>query len=267
MASEVDRVLLQLETVRVVVEPKHDRVARVWLNRPRQLNALNTQMLEDLCTAFEFLQKQYEFPVIVLSGCGKSFSAGADLKSAPGVLPDGASSRARRHANQLGRRAITAIARSEAITIARVQGHAIGGGFGLMCSCDIRVVTKDATLSLPEVDLSLPLTWGLTARLIKDVGRPKAMELITLCESLAPSEALSLGMINRVAADEKELDTVVDDWAARLASKNETTLHLVKTQFRALDHMMDTGDVTAYDNDLILYRAYLDGHAARKSKL
>jgi enoyl-CoA hydratase/carnithine racemase len=257
-------ILLQLETLLVKRDPVIPAVARVWLNRPKRRNALNTQCLEDICTAFAFLERKYEFTVVILGGYGRSFSSGADLKDPPGQLgEEGATGRARRHAIQVGRRAIAAIEHLDAITIARVQGHAIGGGFGLMCACDLRIVTMDTRLYLPEVDIAVPLTWGLTTRLIRDVGRPKAMELITLCDDLPPIQALSLGLINKVVADEQALDAAVDGWAARLAAKNGTALHLVKTQFRASDYSADLGNVTEFDNDWLLYREYLDRQKAR----
>ena len=127
-----------------------------------------------------------------------------------------------------------------------------------MCACDFRFVTADSRLYLPEVNIQVPLTWGLTARLIRDIGRPKAMELITLCDDLPPAQAESLGLINGVAQSEAELEELVNTTANRLTGQNETTLHLVKTQFRALDHTVDSGDVTEMDNDMLLYRGLLD---------
>ena len=162
---------------------------------------------------------------------------------------------------QIGRRVIAAIENTEAITIARVHGHAAGGGFGLMHACDMKVCTRDARLWLPEVDLQIPLTWGLTARMIRDVGRSRAMELITLCDDISPADAVRLGVVNRVVENEGELEGVVLDWATRLARKNETTLHLVKTQFRALNRNIDIGDATETDNDFLLYSKMLDEQA------
>lgn len=243
------------------------KIGRVWMNRPEARNALNFQIMEDIEAAFFFLQKQYHIPVVIFGGKGKSFSAGADLKGVPWELPSSASAgrripgRERRHMAQVGRRVIAAIENLEAITIARVHGHAAGGGFGLMHACDMKVCTHDARLWLPEVDLQIPLTWGLTARLIRDVGRSRAMELITLCDDIKPEDAKRLGVVNRVVADERELEGVVLDWAARLARKNESTLHLVKTQFRALNRNIDIGDATETDNDFLLYSRMLDAQA------
>ena len=89
------------------------------------------------------------------------------------------------------------------------------------------------------------------------------MELITLCEELPPSTALALGLVNKLAADEEELALLTMDWARKLAKKDATTLHLVKTQFTALGHQTDLGDVTAYDNDLLLYTGMLNESASK----
>merc|ERR1719510_1267742 len=112
-----------------------------------------------------------------------------------------------------------AIQELEAITIARVQGHAIGGGFGLLMACDLRIVAKDALLFFPEVDLGNFLPWGLTPMLAEEIGPAKAKELILTCDALDPSEAMTLGLINRVVADETELDEAVESLAYRIAAK------------------------------------------------
>ena len=252
--------LLQLETLIVEqIEAGGICYGRVWLTRPVARNALSSTALQDIVQAFSFLQNtQHQLQVVILAGKGKSFSAGADLKEAGAGSTSASSGRARRHAAQLGRRAICAIESLEAITIACVQGHAAGGGFGLMLACDLRLCTHDARLWLPEVDINMPLTWGLTARLIRDIGRPKAMELIAFCDDLLPETALRLGLINQVATSELELEQIAIQWAERLANKNPTTLHLVKTQFKSLDHTIDLGNSTMFDNDWLLYNKMLD---------
>jgi enoyl-CoA hydratase/carnithine racemase len=105
-------------------------IARVWLDRPAKLNALNPQALEDICAVFGELQRRFETPVVVLGGRGRAFCAGADRSDPPARLGrgSGAGPRERRWTSQLGRRALEAIEHVEAITIARLHGHVIGGG-------------------------------------------------------------------------------------------------------------------------------------------
>src|SRR6187401_2659057 len=101
-----------------------------------------------------------------------SSCAGADRKDPPARVArsSGASAGARRHAAQVGLRALEAIERSEAITIARLHGHVIGGGLVLALGCDLRVAAATTSFHIPEVDLGVPLTWGAAPRLAREIG-------------------------------------------------------------------------------------------------
>jgi len=227
-------------------------VTRIWLDRPAKLNALDTQTLEEIIAVFEEQQRAFESPVIVLGGRGRAFCAGADRASPPGRLArgSGASARERRWTAQLGRRATEAIERCEAITIARLHGHVIGGGLVLALACDLRVAATDTVLWIPEVDLGIPLTWGAVPRLAREVGPAKAKELILLCDRIDAVTAGSIGLVNRVVPDEV-LDAEVDAWAARLAAKAPWALHMTKSQFQAYGRTAVQGDVTTLDGDLL----------------
>ena len=226
-------------------------IARVWLNRPERRNALNQTALNEIEAVFEELQTCFDVSVVVLGGHGASFCAGADRRDPPGRLekPPG-TLRERRYVAQTGRRTIEAIERCEAITIARVHGHAIGGGFLLAAACDFRIAARSTVFHVPEVDLGVPLTWGGAPRLAHLLGPARAKELILLCERLDATTADQYGFLNRVVADE-DLDATVDDWATRLADKPDWALHMSKTQFRGYDRMALLGDLTEGDGDLL----------------
>ncbi len=227
-------------------------VAWVWLNRPERRNALNAQLLEDIATAFNELQRSYDAPIVVLAGRGPSFCAGADRKDPPGghlaQTPD-VGMREKRHVSQLGPRAMRAIAELDAITIARLHGHAVGGGLALALACDLRIAAADTMFHIPEVDLGVPLGWGALPRLAAEVGTCRAKELILLCETFDAATAERLGLLNRVVAPDA-LDAMVQNWAQRLATKPGAALHLTKTQFRAYAHAVTLGDATVTDVDL-----------------
>jgi len=227
-------------------------VARVWLNRPVRRNALNALALEEIAAVFDDLQRHFEVPVVVLGGRGVSFCAGADRKDPPARLArgSGAGARERRFVAQVGRRAVEAIERVEAITIARLHGHAIGGGLALALACDFRIAAASTVFHVPEVDLGIPLSWGAVPRLAREVGVARAKELILMCDRFDAATAADCGLLNRVVPDH-ELDTVVDDWARRLAAKAPWALHMTKTQFRAYARAVPLGDVTEGDGDLI----------------
>ena len=236
---------------RLAVE--HDgAVARLWLDRPRALNALDAQALEEIAAVFGGLGPHAGTRVVVLGGRGSSFCAGADRKNPPARVPrsSGAGAGARRHAAQVGLRALEAIERCEAITIARLHGHVIGGGLVLALGCDLRVAAATTSFHIPEVDLGVPLTWGAAPRLAREIGLARAKELILLCERFDAAAAERWGLLNRVVADDA-LDATIDDFAARLASKPEWAVHMTKTQFQAYARTTVLGDVTAVDGDLL----------------
>ncbi len=230
-------------------------ILRVWLDRPERRNALDTEALEELAALFTALQTEFQTRVVVLGGRGASFCAGADRKDPPGSARLAASSdateRERRYVAQIGLRACRAIEEVEATTIARLHGHAIGGGLALALACDFRIAAEDTIFHVPEVDLGIPLSWGATPRLIQEVGAARARELILLCERIDAAEALRWGLVHRVAPLET-LDAAVDAWAARMAAKPEIAVHMTKTQFRAYAHRASLGDVTETDGDVLL---------------
>jgi len=229
-------------------------VLRVWLNRPERRNALDDRTLEEIAHLFESLERNFETRVAVLAGRGVSFCAGADLRNPPGRAllrqDSGAGERERRYAAQIGRRASRALELCEVVTIARVHGHAIGGGLVLAACCDFRLAAEDAIFSLPEVDLGIPLTWGATPRLAHEIGAARARELILMCDRLDGREAESWGLVHR-AVPLQSLDATVDAWAERLAQKPEVAVHMTKTQLRAYARAAFLGDVTESDGDLL----------------
>lgn len=227
-------------------------VARLWLDRPAKRNALNPTALEELAAACDELQRRFDVPVVILGGRGPSFCAGADRGDPPARLArgSGAGARERRWVAQIGRRAIEAIERLEAITIARLHGHVIGGGLLLAAACDLRLAAAGTQFHIPEVDLGIPLTWGGAPRLAREVGTARARELILLCERFDADAAARYGLVNRVVAA-AELDAAVDDWATRLAAKPAWALHMTKSQFQAYGVTRTLGDVSTLDGDLL----------------
>jgi len=230
----------------------HGPITRVWLNRPERRNALNARTLEEIAAAFTDMQQRFDASVIIFGGRGAAFCSGADRKDPPARVAkgSGASARERRYTAQVGRRALEAIERVEAITIARVHGYAIGGGLALALACDLRIAAASAFFHIPEVDLGIPLSWGAAPRLAREVGVARAKELILLCDRFDAPTAERYGMLNRVVPDD-ELDAAVDAWAQRLAAKPPWALHMTKTQFRAYSRATVLGDVTEGDGDMI----------------
>ncbi len=226
-------------------------VLHVWLNRPKRLNAISTVMLQEIGDLFLSLETDFETKVVVLGGRGRSFCAGADRKPPEPdqqVKPP-ESDRERRWLGQLGRRACRAIEDCDVLTVARIHGHAVGGGCCFSIACDFRVAAEDAMLRVPEVDLGLPLTWGATSRLIHEIGAARAREVLLLCEDIPAATAQAWGMVHRIAPL-SELDAEVDRLVASLLSKPQLAVHMTKTQLRAYSRVNALGDVSETDGDI-----------------
>ncbi len=229
-------------------------ILRVWLNRPERRNALDTTALEEIAALYTALQRDFAIRVVVLGGRGVSFCAGADRRDPPAreVMrgDSGATDRERRHASQIGLRACRAIEDADVVTIARVHGHAIGGGVALALACDFRIAADDAVFQVPEVDLGIPLTWGATARLLQEVGAARAREAILLCDRFDAQRAAAWAVVHR-AVPIAELDATIDALAQRIAAKPEVAVHMAKSQLRAHTRATRLGDLTEFDGDLL----------------
>ena len=225
---------------------------RVWLARPDRLNAISPLMLREVGDLFSSLENDFETRVVILGGRGRTFCAGADRKPpVPGqALAPAQTDRESRWIAQLGRRACQAIEDCEVLTVARVHGHAVGGGCCFALSCDFRVTAEDALFRVPEVDLGVPLTWGAAPRLIHEIGAARAREVLLLCEDIDGRKALDWGMAHR-AVPSAELDEAVDALANTLARKPEMAVYMTKTQLRGYAQRARLGDVTESDSDII----------------
>jgi enoyl-CoA hydratase/carnithine racemase len=227
-------------------------VLRVWLDRPKRLNAISPTVLREIGDVFLGIETDFETKVVILGGRGRAFCAGADRKppESGDDVPAPINDRERRWHDQLGRRACQAIEDCDAVTIARVQGHAIGGGCCFAMSCDFRVASHDARFRVPEVDLGIPLTWGAASRLIQEVGAARAREILLLCEEITAERASDWGMVHRVVSLE-ELDAEVDALANELAAKPDLAVYMTKTQLRSYARMASLGDVSETDGDML----------------
>ena len=211
--------MANFETLAVSVD---DTIGLIQLNRPAQLNPLSTACLRELVEAADWFDAGDEVRVVIVHGAGRAFSAGADLASfgdPAGTLP--------RDAADAGREMAEAIEAMQAVTIAAVHGHCVGGGVVLTAACDLRMAATGTRFSIPEVDLGIPLAWGGVPRLVREVGPAVAKELILSCRPFSAEEALQLRFINRVVAD----DELVEVWWERPA---ETLARLEDGELNAI---------------------------------
>lgn len=190
-------------------------VAQLVLDRPEVLNALSVELLDGVVDACRFIDDHPVIRVVVVTGAGRAFSAGADLDTFERLRVDGP---AARHAAGAGDRAASAIESLRAVSIASVHGRCIGGGVVLAMACDLRFAAAGARFSIPEIDLGIPLAWGGVPRLLREVGPGVARDLILTGREFGADAALAHGMVSRVLADDR-LDAEVAEVAAELAAK------------------------------------------------
>ncbi len=201
---------------------KEGAVATVSINRPDALNALNDEVLAELEKTITELDADREVLVVVVTGEGKAFVAGADIAAMAEM--DGAQARA---FAENGQRVFGALERAHFITIAAVNGFALGGGMELALACDIRFASTRAKMGQPEVGLGVTPGFGGTQRLPKLVGPGKAMYLLTTGEQIDGARALELGLVNAVFEPEELLPKVME-LAEAVAKKGPTSLAMVK---------------------------------------
>jgi len=148
-----------------------------------------------------------DIDAVIVRGCGVCFSAGADLKDASRWGNAARPLDEQREIAALGFRMARAWEEVPQITIAAIEGYAIGGGLALAVALDWRVIAENAFVSLPEISLGIPLTWGTLPRLVNLLGPATAKRLTILCERVPAGEALAIGLADWVAPPGKALAT------------------------------------------------------------
>ncbi len=204
----------------LILEVEDSRIATISINRPKQLNALNNQVFEELDSALDQIEKDESIRALIITGSGeKAFVAGADIKEFADFDKEQATKLSKR-----GHKVFQKIEDLSIPVLAAINGYALGGGFELALSCHFRVASKAAVLGLPEVSLGLIPGYGGTQRLTKLVGYSKALELIMSGRFVKAEEAFQLGLINSIAegdiseASKKMLSGMIKQ--APLALKN-----------------------------------------------
>ena len=237
------------ETVTVERDRELPGLMMVTLNRPEKLNAINVQMHDDLQQVCRELQDDYETRVVILTGAGRAFSAGADLSSVRAGQPAGDLDRRLRV--HVGGRTSAMLERLDQVTIGAINGMAIGGAVVFASCMDLRVAAKSSWFSIPEVELDLPLTWQALPRLMRELGPARTKELVMTCDRFSSAEALQWGFLNRVVADTKVL-AESRKLAAKLLSMDPLTLAMTKSATNALARMMVPEEVNWSDADVML---------------
>jgi enoyl-CoA hydratase/carnithine racemase len=209
-----------------------DHVARVTIDRESKRNALSFDTTSQLRERFRSADGDREARVIVLSGAGRqAFCAGADLGGIRGGVDDAEAAHVGRgHLAAL----FTEMYQLGKPTIARVQGYALAGGFGLALACDFVVASDEATFGAPEVNIGL-WPYMITVPLVRSMRPKDALDLILTGRRVSAAEGRELGFVSRLACA-ADLDRTVDELAALLATRSPGAIRLGRPAFyRALD--------------------------------
>jgi len=245
----------------IEVERPGDRpgLAIVRLNRPDRLNAISQQMHQDLQDLCHELSTDGDTRVVILTGNGRAFSAGADLGGAPNVGPnrisgsrvDAADAHAARIASTMGNRTSAALEELPQVTIGAINGLTIGGGVVFASCMDIRIAARSAWFSIPEVELDIPLTWNALPRLMREIGPARTKELVMLCERFTAEDAERWGFVNHVVEDGELMPRALTT-ADRLLAMDPYSISVTKAATTALAQMMVPQQVTWSDPDMLL---------------
>ncbi|MEG2018621.1 MAG: short-chain-enoyl-CoA hydratase [Clostridium sp.] len=184
-----------------IVLEKEKNVAVVKINRPKALNALNSETLKEIDHVIQEISDDEEIYVAILTGEGRAFVAGADISEMKDLTAiEG------KEFSVLGNEVFRRIEKLQKPVIAAVNGFALGGGCELAMACDIRIASVKAKFGQPEAGLGITPGFGGTQRLSRLVGEGIAKELIYTCDIINAEEALRIGLVNKVVEPEVLLD-------------------------------------------------------------
>ncbi len=206
-------------------------IATVTLNRPEQRNPLSATMLRDLAAALRWCRQETDVRVVVLTGAGRVFCAGADLSSFDGEM----TGLERYRSRDLFVELFILMAELGKPIVGRINGHALAGGLGLACSCDILVSIDTATFGTPEINVGI---WPMMIQAIlsRNIPRKVLLEMEMLGDRWTAIQLQSLGVINRVVAHD-QLDATVNEIAKQLARKSPIAMRLGRDSFYRQEDM------------------------------
>ena len=206
----------------ILYEKNKDDLAIIKLNRPEVLNAMNKQLWLDFQEALEDARNDPEVKVLIVTGEGRAFSSGADLKESKNrSLED------YRDYLEALQEASRRIIHFEKPTIAAINGYALGSGYELALACDIRIAAEDAQIGSPEARVSSSVTGG-AMRLIQDlIGPAKAREMLFTARNIDGVEAERIGLVNR-AVPASGLMAAAREMAAEISRNSSFSIKMIK---------------------------------------
>lgn len=204
----------------VLITEKNEGIARITINRPQQLNALNRETIEALNRELNALRDDDSVKVLIITGSGeKAFVAGADIKEFADFDREQGRELARKGQEQL----FDLVEQFPKPVIAAVNGFALGGGLELAMACHFRYASSNARMGLPEVSLGVIPGYGGTQRLPQLVGKGRAMEMIMSAQMIDAPTALAYGLVNRVT-EQEELLAACEETARKIMKNSSNAI-------------------------------------------
>jgi enoyl-CoA hydratase len=197
-------------------------VATVTVSRPQAMNALNTRFFQEMDALVAEIAGRADIKVVIITGDGKAFVAGADIAEMVAKTPDEA-----RAFSRLGQRTFRSLERLEQPVIAAVNGFALGGGCELALACDIRIASVKAKFGQPEANLGLIPGYAATQRLPRLIGLGNALLLLLSGEMIGAEEALRMGLVQKVVEPEALMPAALE-LARTIVSKGPLAVRLAK---------------------------------------
>jgi enoyl-CoA hydratase len=219
-----------------IIFQKDGNIALVKINRPKAMNALNSEILKELNNLLDEIALDEEIYVVMLTGEGKAFVAGADISEMKDF-----NTLEGRNFGVLGNKVFRKIESMDKPVIAAINGFALGGGCELSMACDIRIASSKAKFGQPEAGLGITPGFGGTQRLARLVGMGMAKQLIFTGEIIRADEALRIGLVNKVVEPEQLMDETLN-LAKKIAANAPIAVRMCKAAInRGMQADIDTG--------------------------
>ena len=227
---------------------KEGHICWVYLNRPKSLNALNTEILKELTQFNASLRDDLESRVVIYTGNGENFSSGADLKEKREPM-----TRLKSWRNNFGKPAIWSFLEVDQITIAAINGYCLGGAACIASACDFRIASENAVLGYPEINLGINLNWLGLPLAVRLIGPAKAKKIVIGGENENADTLLKWGFYEEVHPKNKLMEAA-EEMANLYASKPPMAAQMIKRSVNKLTYSGDDAIMHMdYDQTLLTH--------------
>ncbi|MFT6558826.1 enoyl-CoA hydratase/isomerase family protein [Sneathiella sp.] len=228
---------------------KNNRIAIVRFDRGHEMNALSVDLMKELLEVARSFEGDTETNAIILTGNGKNFTAGFDLKDAALKERMDAGMMDKREMLRVGPRMCQAWEDLEPMTIAAIDGYCIGGGVALSVALDMRIASKGAQFYVPEIKNGMNMSWQSVPRMVNLMGPARTKQISIIADIVPATEALSWGLIEEISQTESAFDLALE-YARKIADRPPLPVRMIKqganVAAKALNHATSYMDIDQY---------------------